>query len=129
MYEFILSDKASTQMLKVTFIVTLIYIYIYIGINDTRYRSCLGGFETDITHDRVFGTSVNIPTKAFCPPMCVLFVCSESCFHAFGRIDCVGWRLTCGEDGRGWPTGVPQEIPHFSCKKSVIVRHLITRQF
>ena len=53
---------------------------------------------------------MNIPTKAFCPPMCILFVYSESCFSTFGRIDLVGWRLACGEDGRGWPTRVSQEI-------------------
>ena len=46
----------------------------------THYKSHFGGFETDITHDRVLGISVNIPTKVFCPPMCILFVCSESFF-------------------------------------------------
>ena len=61
--------------------------------------------------------------------MCFLFECSESCFYTFGRIDWVGWRLTRGEDGRGWPTRGPQEIPHFSGKISVIARHLITSQF
>ena len=94
----------------------------------TRYKSRVG-FKTDITHIRVLGISVNIPTKAFCPPMCILFVFSKSCFYTFGRIDWVGWRLARGEDGRGWPTGVPQEIPHFSCKMSAIARHLITSQF
>ena len=90
-----------------------------------------GGFKTDIRHGRVFvlGISVNIPTKAFCPPMCVLFVLSESCFDTFGRIDWVGWRLARREDGWGWPTRVPQEIPHFSCKMSTIVHHLMTYQF
>ena len=76
----------------------------------TRYKSCFGGFKTDITHDHVLGISVNISTKAFCPLMCVLFVCSESCFYTFGRIDWVGWRLARGEDGRGWSTRGPQEI-------------------
>ena len=85
----------------------------------------LEGFKTDIIHDRVLGMSVNIPTKPFCPPMCFLFVCSESYFYTFGCIDWVGWRLAHGEDGRGWPTRVPQEIPNFSCKMSAIVRHLI----
>ena len=56
-------------------------------------------------------------------------VCSESCFYTFGRIDWVGWRLARGEDGRGWPTRVSQEIPHILCKMSVIVEHLITSQF
>ena len=40
-----------------------------------------GGFKTDITHERVSGIFVNIPTKAFCPPMCILFVSRESCFY------------------------------------------------
>ena len=51
-----------------------------------------GGFKPDITHDRVVGISVNIPPKSLCPPMCILFVSSESCFYTFGRIDWVGWR-------------------------------------
>ena len=54
---------------------------------------------------------MNIPTKIFCLPLCILFVCSESCFYMFGRIDWVGWRLTHGEDGRGWSTGVSQDPP------------------
>ena len=50
----------------------------------------------------VLGISVNIPTKAFCP-MCFLFVCNESCFYMFGRIDWVGWRwrLAGGDNGQG----------------------------
>ena len=52
-----------------------------------------------ISHMTVYlGISVNIPTKAFSPHMCILFVCSESCFSTFGRVDWVGWRLTRGED-------------------------------
>ena len=62
----------------------------------------------------VLGISVNIPAKTFCPAMCILFVCSKSCFSTFGRLDWAGWRLARGEDGRGWSTRVPQEIPHFS---------------
>ena len=57
--------------------------------------------KTDITHDRVLGITVNIPTKAFCPLMWILFVCSENCFYTFGRIDWVGWRLAHGKDGGG----------------------------
>ena len=30
------------------------------------------------------------------PPMCILFVCSESCLYRFVCIDWVGWRLACG---------------------------------
>ena len=52
-----------------------------------------GGIKP-ITHDHVFGTSVNNPTTAaLCPPMWILVVCSESCFYTFGRIYWVGWRL------------------------------------
>ena len=40
--------------------------------------------------------------------------------RTFGRIDWVGLRLACGEDGRGWPTRGPQEISQFSCKMSAI---------
>ena len=60
-----------------------------------------------ISHMTVYylGISVNVPTKAFCPLMCILIVYSESCFYTFGRIDWVGWRLARGEDGWGWPTG------------------------
>ena len=47
---------------------------------------------------------------AFCPSMCVLIVCSESCFYTCG-IDRVGWTLVRGEDGWGWSTRVPQETP------------------
>ena len=52
---------------------------------------------------KVFGISVNISIKAFCPPMCFLFLCGESCFYTSCRTDWVGWRLARGEDGRGWP--------------------------
>ena len=52
-----------------------------------KAKAAFGGFKTDITHGRV---SVNIPAKAFCPPMCFLYVCSESCFYTFGRIDWLG---------------------------------------
>ena len=58
-----------------------------------------------------------------------LFICSESCFYMFDLMDRVGLRLVRGEDGRGWPTRGPQEIPHFSCKMSVIAHYLITSQF
>ena len=51
----------------------------------------------------MLGISVNISTK-FCPLVCILFVCSESCFYTFGHIDWVEWRLARGEDGWGWPT-------------------------
>ena len=71
---------------------------------------------------------MNIPTKTFCPP-CFLCVCSESCFYTFGRIDWVGWRLARGEDGQGWSTRVPQEIPHFWRKMSAMVRHLFNNHF
>ena len=40
-----------------------------------------------ISHNWVLGISVNIPTKAFCPPVCILFLSSESGFYTFGRID------------------------------------------
>ena len=36
------------------------------------------------------GITVNIPTRAFSPLMCILFVCGESCFYTSGRIDWVG---------------------------------------
>ena len=88
-------------------------------LKGTHYKSHFGGFKTDITHDRVLGISVNFPTKAFCPPICFAFVFSESCFYIFGGIDWVGWRLA-REDGWGWPTRVPQEIPNLSCKINVI---------
>ena len=52
----------------------------------THYKSCFGVFERDITHDRVSEVSVNVPTKAFCPPMCFLFVSGESCFYTRLRI-------------------------------------------
>ena len=48
-------------------------------------KTGLGGFKTYITHHRVLRISVNIPTKAFYPPMCILFVCSESCFYISTR--------------------------------------------
>ena len=60
----------------------------------------------DITHNRILGISITILSSD------VYSVQSESCFYTFGRIDWFGWRLAHGEDGRGWPTGVPQEIPH-----------------
>ena len=81
-----------------------------------NYKRRFEGFRTDITHGPVLGISVNIPTKAFCPRMCFLFVYSESCFYTFGCIDWVGWRLARGDDGRDWPTRGLQEISHFSCK-------------
>ena len=67
--------------------------------------------------------------------MCFLFsvLCSESCYCMSGRIDYVGWTfsrgLARGEDGRGWSTRLPQEIPYFLCKISAVARHLITSQF
>ena len=84
---------------------------------------------SDRYHTRVSGISVNIPTKAFCPPICFLSVCSQSCFYTFSCIDWVGWRLARGEDGWGWPTRVPQEIPYFSYKMSAKALHLITSQW
>ena len=85
--------------------------------------------KTDITHDRVVGISVNMPTKPFCPLTCFLFVCSESCFYTCGRIDWVGWRLARGKDGWGWSTRGPQEIPHYSYKMRATSQNLITSQF
>ena len=79
-------------------------IFSFKGITGTCYKSRLGGFKRNITRDHVLGISVTIPTEVFCPLMCSLFVCSESCFYTFGRIDWVGWRLVRGEDGTGWPT-------------------------
>ena len=38
---------------------------------------------------------MNIPTKAFCPPICILFICSESCFYVFGWMDST-WRRRVG---------------------------------
>ena len=49
----------------------------------TPIKKAVGVFKTDITHGCVLGISVNIPTKAFCPLMCFLCVCSESCFYTF----------------------------------------------
>ena len=62
-----------------------------VSLKGTRYKNCFGGFKTDITHDRVLGISGNIPTKASCPPMFILFVCSESCLYTFSCIDWVAW--------------------------------------
>ena len=45
-----------------------------------------------ISHDRVLGMSVNVPTKAsFPPPKCFLFVCGESYFYTLGHIYTVGF--------------------------------------
>ena len=43
----------------------------------------------------------------------------------------VGWRLAGGEDGRGWPTRVSQEIPTpiSHAKLMCIAYHLITSRF
>ena len=73
---------------------------------------------------------MNIPTKAFCSQMCVLFVCSESCFYTFGRIAWVGWRLACREDGWGWPTiksatGDPPFLMQDECDSSPLDHQLI----
>ena len=87
-------------------------------LKGTHYKSSFGGFKADIKHDCVLGISVNIPTKVLntiLDRILFLLFC-PSCFYTFGRIDWVGWRLARGEDGRGWPTGVLQEIPQFSYK-------------
>ena len=42
-------------------------------LKGTHDRRLVKEFRRDITQDRVL---YNIPTKAFCPPMCILFVCS-----------------------------------------------------
>ena len=60
-------------------------------VKGTRYKSLVGGYKTDTAHDRVLGMSVNIPATAFCPPMCILFLCSESYFYIFGTIEVLGW--------------------------------------
>ena len=67
-------------------------------VKGTPYKSRFLGFRRDITHGRVLGRSVNIPTETSCPPMCILFQCSESCVCMFGCLDWVGWRLVRGED-------------------------------
>ena len=51
-----------------------------------RERNRLAGLKTDITHVRVLGISVNIPTKPSSPPMYILFVCSKSSFYTFALI-------------------------------------------
>ena len=49
----------------------------------TGYNSRFGGFKRDITHVRVLGISVNIPTKAFCPLMHFLVISSETCLYVW----------------------------------------------
>ena len=80
--------------------------------------------------DRLLGISVNIPIKAFCPPMCILFVCSKSCFYTFGRIDWVGWRLAHGEGGRGYQsaTGDSQFLIQDECDRSAFHHQSILRK-
>ena len=52
-------------------------IILYLKASVTK--AVLGNFKMDTLHDSVLGgMSVNILTKSFCPPMCILFVCSES---------------------------------------------------
>ena len=43
-----------------------------VWVKGTRYHRHFVEFKTDITHDRLYGISINIPTKAFSPPMCIL---------------------------------------------------------
>ena len=63
------------------------YKHFYFSINRLDDPIECGNNEMeDDTHDRVLGISVNIPTQAFCPPMCILFIFSESCFYTFGRM-------------------------------------------
>ena len=56
-------------------------------VKGTRYKSCFGRFKTDITHDRVLGISVNIPTKTCCP-RCVfcLYTVKVGSVYTFCRI-------------------------------------------
>ena len=71
--------------------------------------------------------NISIPTKMFCHPMCLLFVCSEGWSYMFGRLDWVGW----GREGGGLglvqkrATGDHALLVQSEC----IVRHLITSQF
>ena len=91
-------------------------------------RYCVKGLKVPIksrfgnTYDGVLGISsyTNI-----CPAMCTPFICSERWIYTFGWL---GLTIQ-GDDGRGWPTTVPQEIPHFSCKMSAIFRHMIAFSF
>ena len=58
-------------------------VTILIGSEESKApvtKAVLWGFKTDITHDRLLGMSVNIPTKAFCSPMKVVL-------DTFGLID------------------------------------------
>ena len=66
------------------------------------------GFKTDSPRAHVLGISVNTQLSVL---RCVF------------RMFLYFWSY------RGWPTRVPQEIPHFSYKMSSMVRHLITSQF
>ena len=88
---------------------------IFLPVLKTPVKSRFGGFKTNITHGSVLRILVNILTKAFCPPMCFLFVCSEGCFSIFGRIDWVGWRFVGGEDGRSLPTRDPPFVLPNDC--------------
>ena len=59
------------------------------------------GDSRQISHRTVYkGYTVNIPPKAFCHPMCFLFVSSESCFYTLGRMAWVGLTIARGEDGQ-----------------------------
>ena len=88
-------------------------------------------FKTNITHDRVLRISVNIPllihsvifgSYAFKVKVLKVFL--------YVSLYSIGWVEISSTWIRwvGWPTRVPHEIHHFSCKISVIVRHLIINQ-
>ena len=72
----------------------------------TRYRSRFRDFKTDITQGRtLLRISVNNKQSMLSSDVDSLFVCSESCFCTFGRIDWVGWRLVEKMGGAGLQEG------------------------
>ena len=64
---------------------------------------------------------MNIPTQAFCSPMCILFVFSKSCFYTFGLINWVvisTWRRWTGLVYKS-ATGDPSFLMQNECDSSV----------
>ena len=70
--------------------------------------------------------AVNIPTIKHSVLLCAF--CSYTMKVVRLDVYLVGWRLACGEDERGWPARVPQEIRHFSCRMSAIWSPSISRK-
>ena len=70
----------------------------------------------------VLGISVNSPPKPFCPPMYILFVCSQSCFYTFSGIDYrLGWvEISTWRKWAGLADKSATGDPYFSYKVSAI---------